>query len=221
MARRRFRRKDLKRPDEFVSRGTEFLQWAAANGRLLAQIGGGVALVALIGVGFVSVRSARLRQANDDLDRALTQFRNSQYAQAATELADVANRWGSTTAGQVARLYAANADLRSANFDAAAALLQEVIGARDWPPYLQQQALLDLAFALERKPDVTAAAARYADAAALEGPYTGLAILGEARCREQAGERDKARSLYERFVREFPEAPETELASAKAAALKG
>ena len=76
-------------------------------------------------------------------------------------------------------------------------------------------ALLSLGFALEHKGDLPAAADRYAEAGGMEGPYTALALLGEARCREHAGEKDKARALYERFTREFPQAPEADVVEAK------
>jgi outer membrane protein assembly factor BamD (BamD/ComL family) len=172
-------------------------------------------VAALVVGGFFSVRSARDRQANEDLTRALGEFRAGHYSDAATQLRDVASRWQSTPSGRIADLYAANADLNANNVESASVLLEGVLQGRNWPPYLQQQAVFDLAFALERKGDLPAAAARYAEANDIDGPYTALAILGEARCREQAGEKDKARELYERFRREFPEAAETEVVSAK------
>ena len=221
MARRRFRRKDLKRPDEFVSRGRAFLEWSQANLSSLAWGVGGAAALALVVTGYLSLRSARVRQANDDLGRAIAEFHAGHYSQAAAQFNDVASRWQSTSVGRIADLYAADAQLKANNFDAAATALQAVLGSRDWPPYLEQAALLDLAFALEQKGDAQTAAARYAEASAIEGPYTPMALLGEARCRAQAGEKDKARELYERFAREFPQAPEIDVVGAKIAQLKG
>ena len=93
--------------------------------------------------------------------------------------------------------------------------------ARDWPTYLQQEALLDLGYALEQKGDAKTAAERYNQAITVEGPYTGIALFAEARMREKLGDKDAARKLYERFVREFPQAPENAVASARAEALKG
>ena len=215
MARRRFRRKDLKRPDEFVSRGRQLLDWGTENARTLSWAGAGIAAVVLLVLGFVSIRHARVRQANEDLGRALADFREGRYAQAGSQLAEVANRWQSTAAGRIARLYAANADLSADNFESATVSLQDVLSRHDWPPYLQQQALLDLGFALEHKGDTAAAVARYAEAAGLEGPYTAQALLSAARCHEQLGEKDKARELYQRFQREFPDAAEAEIVAAK------
>jgi outer membrane protein assembly factor BamD (BamD/ComL family) len=220
MPRQRFRRKDLKRPDEFVSRGNQFMEWAQQNGRLLGYAGGGIVVVALIILGVLAARTARLRQSNEDLSGALAEFRNAHFGQAATQLAEVADRWQATNAGRIARLYAASASLKADDFDRATTLLRSVLSASDWPPYLRQEALLDLGYAFEAKNDPQNAAARYSEASALEGPYVAMALLGEARCRESAGEKDKARALYERFTREFPQAPELEFIEAKVAALK-
>ena len=183
--------------------------------RLLYRVGGGVLAVAILVAGIWSVRGARARQANEDLSRALGDFRAGRYAQAATQLAEVANRWQSTVPGRMATLYAADADLMTSNFDSAVALLQDTLDAREWPPYLRQQALVNLAFALEGKGEKQPAATRYGEAAAVEGPYTSLALLGEARCREGLGEHDAAKKAYERFAREFPQAAESEVVSAK------
>ena len=60
MARRRFRRKDLKRPDEFVTRGQQLLLWSQAHLRLLGWILGGGTAVAVLVVGFLCGRYARL-----------------------------------------------------------------------------------------------------------------------------------------------------------------
>lgn len=220
MARQRFRRKDLKRPDEFVTQGRALLEWSQENVRVLAWVAGGVVVLALGLAGFFSVRTARVRQANEDLAVALGQFHAGNYGQAAAQLSDVANRWQSTDAGRIAGLYAATADLRADNFEAASTLLQQALAEHEWPPYLHQQAMLALAVTLERKGDAQAAIARYAETAALSGPYTALALLGEARLREQVGEKDKARDLYERFTKDFPQAPEADVVTAKLQSLK-
>jgi predicted negative regulator of RcsB-dependent stress response len=221
MARRRFRRKDLKRPDEFTTLGNQIIDWLQEHLRVVSYAGGAVVALGLVIGGSLSLHAARIRQANDDLAQALSAFQAGHYSQAATQLSDVASRWHATAAGRLARLYAANADLQADNLESARVLLEEVLRNHDWPPYLRQQALLDLGFALEAKGDHAAAAARYAEAAAVDGPYTSLALLGEARCREVAGEKAKARELYARYAREFPQGPDAALAEAKAAALKG
>ena len=215
MGRRRFRRKDLKRPDEFVSHGWQLLTWAAEHSRKLSWGVAAVAVVALLIAAVGAIRSARMRQANEDLGRALVDFRAGQYAIAAKQLGEVANRWRGTAAGRLAALYAANAELKSDNLAAATELLQELVANRDWPGYLQQQALFDLGMALERNGDTGGAATRYQEAAALEGPYVAPAVLAEARCREQLGEKDKAQVLYQRYAHDFPGGAEADVVAAK------
>jgi|SRR5579862_5657751 len=219
MARRRFRRKDLKRPDEFVSRGRQLIEWTQGNRKLVLQVGGGIAVLVVIVAGLLSVRGARARQANDDLTQALVVLRAGHNSEAATQLMDVANRWQSTNPGRIARLYAVQADLKADNVDGATAALQELLDNQDLTPYLRQDALATLGYALDRKGDLAGAAARYSEAASLEGPYTAMAVLGEASCRERLGQKDEARKLYERYAREFPEAAETDIVTGKLAAL--
>ena len=221
MARQRFRRKDLKRPDEFVTWGRAFIVWARENVQTLAWAAGGFTIAVVVIAGFFSLRSARTRQANEDLAQALEGFRSGRYREAANQLAGVADRWQATPIGGIAALYAAQAEVRADNTDAANSRLRDVLNGGQSASYLHQQALVDLAFVFERKGDLAAAADQYAQAASSDGPYTATAILGEARCREQAGEKEKARTLYERFAQEFSQAPEIEVVQAKIAALKG
>jgi tetratricopeptide (TPR) repeat protein len=219
MARRRFRRKDLKRPDEFVAQGWQLLTWAGENSRQVSWGLAGVVIVALLITGFVSLRGARLRQANEELGNALGEFRGGHYAKAATELGEVASRWQSTAPGRIAALYAANAELKAQHLDAALNGFRALADTSGWPSYLRQEVMLGLAEAQHHKGDTAAAATSYQEAAALDGPYRGIAIFGEARCREQLGEKDKARELYQRYQLDFPDGAEGELAAARLQAL--
>lgn len=221
MPRQRFQRKDLKRPDEFVAEGLQLLAWARQNTRLLTGVGAAVAAIALAYVSVTAVREARSRQASEDLSQALADFQSKNFSAAAPKLADVSARWESTMAGRIARLIAADAQIRASGYDAASGLLQDLPDKAQWPPYLVQHATLALAVAAERKGDDAAAATHFAEASALEGPYTAIAIFEEARCRERSGQKDQARKLYERLTREFPEAPEREFATTRIDALKG
>src|ERR1043166_1199108 len=117
MARRRFRRKDLKRPDEFVSRGQDLLLWAQANLRLLSWVLSAAAAVTLAVVGMLWFRGHRVEQANDDLGNALGALRASHYPEAGKQLAEVATRWPTTGAGRLAKLYAAHAELKAENVE--------------------------------------------------------------------------------------------------------
>ncbi len=221
MARTRYRRKDLKRPDEFVSKGTQMLEWMRTHGNRVGVIAGVLAAVILVLVGLRSMRSAQLRQANDELGQALAVYRANRFGDAVAQFTEVATRWHATPVGSMARIYLGLAEAQNSNLDGAIAALQEVLEQPELPSYLRQQAVQDVAIALERKGDAKAAAQQYATAAAMDGPYRAGALLAEARLREQLGEPAQARALYERFVAEFPDAAEHEFASAKIETLPG
>jgi len=220
MAQQRFQRKDLKRPDEFVTEGLLVLKWARENTQTLGGIAAAVVVVLLGIAAYTSVQGARVRQASDDLSEAIADFQAEKYDEAAGKLSDVSKRWEATSAGQIARLYAVGAQLKAGKYDDAAALLQDVPSQGNWPAYLLQQAALSRGVIAEAKNDLPTAAKHFQEAASMEGPYTALAVLSGARVRERAGDKDEARKLYERYTREFPQAPENELATAKLEALK-
>jgi predicted negative regulator of RcsB-dependent stress response len=221
MAQPRFRRKDLKRPDEFVSAGRNLIEWARTNSTRVYQGATALAIALIAVAGFYSLQGAQTRQANDDLTEALVPLRAGNFSQASTQLADVGNRWESKQPGQIAKLFAADASLRASDYAAASVLLEHVADTSSLPEYLRQQARVNLAFAREQRGDVKQAAQDYADAAAVQGPYTAVAVLGEARCRESLGDAKGARQLYERFAREYPEAAETERVNVKLDQLQG
>jgi outer membrane protein assembly factor BamD (BamD/ComL family) len=210
MARERFSRKDLKQPDEFVTRGRDVVDWARDHSRTVIQIGVGLLVVLVIIGGFLSLRAARTRQANEDLGRALNEYRGERYPQAAAQFAEVAERWKSTPAGEIARIYAAQADLRADNAGNALSTLEEVRKSSNLPSYLQQEVLLTLGYAKERSGDAKGAAAHFQEAGAAEGPFRATAIYEEARLRTQLGEVETARKLQDRLLNEFGQSPEAE-----------
>lgn len=215
-AKARLRRKDIKRPDEFLTLTNRALQWAGEHQQWV--IWGGAGLVAiLVTVGIASAyRAARVRDANADLSRALTKLDSNDYAAAANELIDLSSRWQGTDVAPVAALLGANAAVRAGDADKAIAALSGLQEhAASLPSYLQQQLLVAWGAALEAKQQWLDAAAKYKDAAAVGGPYTGTAVLAEARSRERGGDSDRARELYRQAYDQFPDLPDRDLIGAK------
>lgn len=212
----RLRRKDIKRPDEFITHTGRALTWARQHQQWV--IWGGAGLVALlVAVGILTAyRSARVRDANADLSRALTKLGSNDYSAASHELIDLSGRWEGTDVAPVAALLGANAALRAGDADTAIAELARLQAqAASLPPYLQQQLLFAWGAALEAKQQWLDAAAKYKDAAAVSGPYTGDAVLGEARTRERGGESERARELYRQAYDQFLDLPDRDLIAAK------
>lgn len=201
----RFRRKDLKRPDPFVSTTRRAFDWAEANRN---QVQLGVLAIVLVAVGIAaatSISNSRQRQANEEVVQGLTQLRNENFAEAGKTLGEVAERWGGSGVGAVAQLFAAQAALSANDGDKAGAVLTKVAALSFSDPALSQQAKLAAATAAEQRGDVAKAADGYAAARATGGPYGAVALLGEARCRERAGALAEARKLYQSFTTEYPQ----------------
>lgn len=207
-------RQEVKQPDAFVSRSGQVIAWGREHQQLVVGLGVAFAvLVAALGIG-TAYRAAQRRDANADLAQAMAKLDAADYAAAVGEFTTVAERWSGTDIGPLATLMAADAALRAGETDRALELLGKVQrGAL--PPYLQQQALVAWGAALERKQQWPDAAARYKEAAAISGPYTGAALIGEARALEQTGDADRARELYRQAYEQFPDMPGRELLATK------
>ena len=211
----RFRRKDLKRPDVFLTTSQRIIEWGISHQRELA-IAGATAIAALLLIaGYGVLSSARMRQANEELGVALNEFRAERFAAAAPQLATVADGWTSIDVGTVARLYAADAYLAAGNPAEAKKQLEKALSNPLPAAYLNQQAVLNLGLALERENDLVAAADQYRKALEMDGPYRALALLREARAREKLSDKDRAEELYETFIAEFPGQPEVQVLEAK------
>lgn len=213
MPKERIRRKDLlKAPDEFLTLAGRVTAWVQRRRRQAAWVATGFAAVLLVAAISSAFRSARLRDANADLGRALGAIRANDFPRATAELRETAGRWRPSLPGQIALALAAASELRRGALDATIAAVQDALAATPGlPPYLHQQLQYVWAVALEEKSQTKEAAERYAAAAALDGPYRAPAVLGEARAREQLGEAERARELYRRYLEEFPDMPGHEL----------
>jgi predicted negative regulator of RcsB-dependent stress response len=206
--------KELKKPDGFITTTAHFIQWASKNTRTVATVGGG-ALAILAGFGiWMSYQTAQLRDANIDLAVALSSLAGGQVETAESDLDVVTERWAGSRIGNLAAILAANTEVRQGNYDQALGSL-EVLSKQDLPPYLHQQILLGWASALEGKGELAAASAKYGDAAAAGGPYTGDAVIGQARTAELQGLVEVAADLYRKAYEQFPDRPDREQLAAK------
>ena len=213
----RLSRKAIKQPDEFITLTNRALMWARDHQQIVMWGGAGL-LAVFVALGIAGAyRGARDRDANADLARAINKLQAKDYAGAATALIDLSGRWEGTGVAPVAALLGANAAITGGDPDKAIAELSHLQGqSAALPSYLQQQVLLAWGTALEGKQQWSDAAAKYKDAAAMSGPYTADAILGEARTRALGGDADGARDLYRQAYQQFPDLPDREVIAAKA-----
>ena len=212
----RLSHKQAKQPDEFITLSNQAFAWGRSHQQAViwGAVGAAV-LVAALGI-TTAYRGAQRRDANADLARALNKASTNDFAGASADLTTVSERWAGTNVAPLAALMAANTALRAGEPDKALTAVGTLqSSSASLPPYLQQQVLLAWGAALEAKQQWADAAEKYKDAAAIAGPYTGDAIVGEARAREQAGDAEKARALYRQAYEQFPDLPGRELLATK------
>lgn len=212
----RLSHKQAKQPDEFLTLSNQAFAWGRSHQQAVIWGAVGVAvLVAAVGGGDAE-RGDQRRDANADLARALNKASNNDFAGASADLSSVSERWAGTKVAPLAALMAANTALRAGEPDKALTAVGNLqSSSASLPPYLQQQVLLAWGAALEAKQQWADAAEKYKDAAVIAGPYTGDAIVGEARAQEQAGDAEKARALYRQAYEQFPDLPGRELLASK------
>lgn len=208
----RLRRKDIKQPDEFITLSGHAVAWIRSNTQVAYGVGAAfIVLMGTLGV-LTAYRAAQNREANTDLANALAARRGKDQAAAAGELSAAAGRWRGTLPGDVAAILAASSALRAGKPDSAILTLQDLFAAPDrLEPYLRQESLFTWGAALEQQAKPADAAEKYAAAAAIQGPYSGLAVLGQARTAAQLGQADKAKELYLNYYNQFPDAPDRDI----------
>lgn len=203
MAKDRMDRKELRAPDEFIVATTGVVTWAQKNGRtVLAGVAVAVAVFFAVGI-YLSSQAAQRRDANADLAAAMATYREGDFEAAAGSFDGVAERWRGTTVGPLAAILSANSQLRAGDTKAAIETLSG-IDEKLLPAHLRQQRDMIWASALEASADWQQAAAKYAVAAGVQGPYSAEALVGEARTRARAGEGERANELYRRALNDFP-----------------
>jgi hypothetical protein len=211
-------RKELRRPDEFVTLTTRAVQYAQTHTRTVAWAAALLVALILGGLALASFRSAQWQQANAGLARAMALFNENKLPEAAKAFDDIVQQGSAPEIfADIARIYSAQVALRQGEFARAAAGFDAAAGGAGG--FLAQRALVNQAYALEGNQQFGDAARHFAQAAAAGGPYSAVALLGEARSWERSGDAAKAKLGYEKYLKEFPEGPEKALAEARLAAL--
>jgi tetratricopeptide (TPR) repeat protein len=118
----------------------------------------------------------------------------------------IVENYGSSEAGEVARLYLANAHLALGQVDDA--LKQyEAFGGSD--PMLRSSATAGAGACYEMKKEYAKAASQFEKAASLlaSGPNAPEYLNSAARCYAAAGEKEKAVALLKQIKKDFPKSP--------------
>lgn len=211
-------RKELRRPDEFVTATNRVLHYVQEHQRLSAWLAGGAIAVVIAVIAVVSFRHTRMEQANTNLARAISLFNENKLPEAIKAFDEMAGQTSNPEEFvEIARLYSAQAQLKLGEFARAGAGFDGVEGGLEG--FLAQRALLNHAFALEGNQQFEDAARHFSQAASAGGPYTAIAVLGEARNWDRLGDKPKAKEAYQKYASQFPDAPEKAVVESRLAIL--
>lgn len=206
---RRISRRHELREDKVVTASSRVLD--AARGNLNMVTMAAIAVIVLI-VGFFGLRYYQGQQeakAGELVAGAVRSYENGQYREAldgvagSMGLTEVVDRYGSTPTGNLAKFYAADANYRLGEYEAAAQLFRSYDKKRD---YIGASAYAGEAAILESQGEFEKAAALYEKAAEIfvSELTTPQYLFDAAVAYESAQEYSKARALLERVKEDYP-----------------
>jgi tetratricopeptide (TPR) repeat protein len=211
VAAKRILRKELKKPDEVVTFTRKTIQWCLEHKALAFQVAGALVIVILVATGALLYQSSRERQArriyNEAVDALLPSSGggDSSLEAAVTKLEEVRRRYASTKVGPFALTDLANIYLKKGNYDEAIACYQASLKELDRRGSLYGLVLENLGTAYEAKGAWDSAAETYERLEREGGPsFQAQAQLGLGRVYEAKGDRAKALSHYEAYLKDNP-----------------
>jgi len=198
VARIKIRRKDLRRPDEFVEFTGRVWAGFQAHRALAGAIAAAAVAAVLIAAGVRAYVANRADRAANDFAAAVDLYADGATQEALKALPDVP---AVGSYGALASLYRGHAAADSGEAAVAIEAFRAAL-AGSLPPYLQQEAQYGLGATLAGQGDGAGALEAYEAAAALVGPFRTDARLAAAAQAARLGDSAKARALYEGAIKD-------------------
>ncbi len=205
------RRHEL-REDTVVTAYARAWQYFDRNRTLVYGILAGIVVLVLLVIGWFWYQNVQGAEATEHLGRIVPLYEEGNYQQALDGsedrlgLAAIADQYGSTDAGNLARFYAANAHFELGNFEEAQTYFSRFKKGDD---LLGASAIAGEAASLEeqgefrRAGDLYVRAARHLESAAASPQY----LLDAGRVYEEAGEYGRAVEAYQMIADNYEDAP--------------
>jgi tetratricopeptide (TPR) repeat protein len=178
-----------------------------------------VAAVLIVVAVISGVMQSRAEQAAQDFYGASELFKRQQWSEALESFTAIADQGASSTYGRLAQLYAARSALRAGDAARSVELYRTYLGSPIADVGVEQLARLDYATALQKTGDADAARAELEKALELAGPARSLAVIRLAGIAAAAGDKPKAIELYKRYLADYPDGADDEVARAGLVAL--
>jgi predicted negative regulator of RcsB-dependent stress response len=205
---RRITRKDIRRPDQFITLTGQFLElFAQHRTKFLASLALIVAL--LFGAwGWDLYRTRQNRLAEREFNTALILYHNNKYREALEALAKL-DIYRSSSYSTLGLLYQAHSYIALKDNSNAEAKLQELLRREKKDPLLGQLALLTLGYTQERSGRFKEAVQSFSQAEALQGPFKEEALLAKARSNSLMNNYKEALNAYRQFALSYPNSERT------------
>jgi tetratricopeptide (TPR) repeat protein len=214
LAAKKIKKKDLKKPDEFITQSTRILRWCNENMRLVLGAGGGLLLVVLLVGAVFLLRANREAKARAMYDNALAIYpvrsfgENDvgRYAAVAAKLKEVQEQYGSTKTATNALVDLGNVYFQEKEYDKAISCYQDFLDNVPAEHPLRDPVLVSLGATYEAKGSEQSAIEVYNRLRSKGTPgYQSQAQLCLGRVYEALGERNKAAGHYDAYLKEDPD----------------
>lgn len=200
---KRITRKDIRRPDQFVTLTGKILHLASAY-RTQSIVCLALLLAILLGLwGWDSYRQRQNRLAAREYSRAMSLYRSAKYTEAIGAF-DKVKRYSSSSYSRFSLLYQANSYMSAGEPTKAAAAIEELLQKERKDTFVRQLALLTLGSFQEKAGRCKEAVSNFAAAESIAGPFKDEALLAKARCSIQNQDLKEALNAYRQYLTGFP-----------------
>jgi TolA-binding protein len=207
--RKRITRKKLKE-DKLVTFYFEATAWFEKNANYIL---GAIALIVLLLAGsyfYLKSTAGSEKTASVDLARATRAYESGDYQNAISLLSTTVDNYGGTVSGKIGRFYLANSFFQTKDYENAEKNFKKFYSNFSGDDYFKAAALGGIAACLEQKQKPDEAAQQY-EKAYEKYPKSIMAphfLIRAGRCYALAGNSAKAAQLYDKVLKEFPQAQE-------------
>ena len=213
MAKRKIRRKELKKPDEFITFSSRIIAWCQENIRIVVRILASVAVLILITSAVFLFKARKESKARDLYEEALSLYQvessgnagAANYSMATAKLEEVKQRYHSTTVATNARIDLGNIYFQEGDYEKAISCYTDFLQRTDLAHPLYDQTLESLGQTYEAKRSWQEAVEVYQRLASEGVPaYQAQAQLYLGRVYEAIGDKQKAMTHYDNYLNESP-----------------
>ena len=213
MAKRKIRRKELKKPDEFITFSSRILAWCQDNVRIVVGVLASVAVLILITSAIFLLKASRETKARGLYEEALSLYQVEfstnagavNYPMAAAKLEEVKERYQSTRVAANALMDLGNIYFQEGDYERAIICYTDFLQRTDVSHPVYNQALESLGETYEAKESWQEAVEVYQRLASEGAPvYQAQAQLYLGRVYEAIGDQQKAMTHYDNYLNDSP-----------------